>query len=202
MERFERFDDRKLDSLRARYRGDDLFRTWARPLCQLENQLGELNAVEVWSETEMLRQRLADIIENKEQDVDQHEGDEVRQQHHAQLPRGQPRRQRPQCFRFVSHCAAEKQQRQRPHGAVEQIGCAAAQMEQFPAQQRPPQRGTAGQPRPRPFHGPAPGRHQGQIRPGKRPAQRRAEQHDANGQHQQRKRFPAGGTSQKAPRTR
>lgn len=61
MEHFERFDDQKLDSLRARYRGDDLFRTWARPLCQLENQLGELNAVEVWSETEMLRQRLADV---------------------------------------------------------------------------------------------------------------------------------------------
>ena len=61
MEHFKRFDDQKLDSLRARYRGDDLFRTWARPLCQLENQLGELNAVEVWSETEMLRQRLADV---------------------------------------------------------------------------------------------------------------------------------------------
>ena len=61
MEHFERFDDQKLDSLRARYRGDDLFRTWARPLCQLEDQLGELNAVEVWSETEMLRQRLGDV---------------------------------------------------------------------------------------------------------------------------------------------
>jgi|UniRef100_UPI0025DBA9E0 hypothetical protein len=61
MEHFKRFDDQKLDSLRARYRGDDLFRTWARPLCRLEEQLGELNAVEVWSETEMLRQRLADV---------------------------------------------------------------------------------------------------------------------------------------------
>ena len=61
MEHFKRFDDQKLDSLRARYRGDDLFRTWARPLCRLEEQLGELNAVEVWSETEMLRQRLGDV---------------------------------------------------------------------------------------------------------------------------------------------
>lgn len=70
MERFERFDDRKLDSLRARYRGDDLFRTWARPLCQLENQLGELNAVEVWSETEMLRQRLADVNEHPDAEAE------------------------------------------------------------------------------------------------------------------------------------
>lgn len=70
MARFERFDDRKLDSLRARYRGDDLFRTWARPLCQLENQLGELNAVEVWSETEMLRQRLADANEHPDAEAE------------------------------------------------------------------------------------------------------------------------------------
>ena len=70
MERFKRFDDRKLDSLRARYRGDDLFRTWARPLCQLENQLGELNAVEVWSETEMLRQRLADVNEHPDAEAE------------------------------------------------------------------------------------------------------------------------------------
>lgn len=70
MEHFERFDDRKLDSLRARYRGDDLFRTWARPLCQLENQLGELNAVEVWSETEMLRQRLADVNEHPDTEAE------------------------------------------------------------------------------------------------------------------------------------
>lgn len=70
MEHFERFDDQKLDSLRARYRGDDLFRTWARPLCQLENQLGELNAVEVWSETEMLRLRLADVKEHQDAEAE------------------------------------------------------------------------------------------------------------------------------------
>ncbi len=70
MENFERFDDQKCDSLRARYIGDDLFRTWARPLCQLENQLGELNAVEVWSETEMLRQRLADVKEHPDTEAE------------------------------------------------------------------------------------------------------------------------------------
>ena len=70
MEPFKRFDDQKLDSLRARYRGDDLFRTWARPLCQLEDQLGELNAVEVWSETEMLRQRLADVNEHPDAEAE------------------------------------------------------------------------------------------------------------------------------------
>lgn len=70
MEPFKRFDDQKLDSLRVRYRGDDLFRTWARPLCQLEDQLGELNAVEVWSETEMLRQRLADVNDHPDAEAE------------------------------------------------------------------------------------------------------------------------------------
>ena len=70
MEHFKRFDDQKLDSLRARYRGDDLFRTWARPLCVLEDQLGGLNAVEVWSETEMLRQRLADVNEHPDAEAE------------------------------------------------------------------------------------------------------------------------------------
>lgn len=70
MEHFERFDDQKLDSLRARYRGDDLFRTWAWLLCQLESKLGELNAVEVWSETEMLRQRLADANEHPDAEAE------------------------------------------------------------------------------------------------------------------------------------
>lgn len=61
-----RFDDQKLARLRARYLGDDLFRTWAWLLCRLESQCGELNAVEVWSETERLRQQLADIKEHRD----------------------------------------------------------------------------------------------------------------------------------------
>ena len=55
MEKFERFSEEKLTSLRARYRGDDLFRTWTWLLCLLEQQLNGLNAVEGWSETEMIR---------------------------------------------------------------------------------------------------------------------------------------------------
>lgn len=70
MERFERFDDAKLDSLRARYLGDDLFRKWSPLLCRLENQYGGLNAVEVWSETEMLRQRLADANEHPDTEAE------------------------------------------------------------------------------------------------------------------------------------
>mgnify|MGYP006918145676 CR=1 FL=1 len=50
MEPFERFSEQKLEYLRRRYRGDDLFRTWTRLLCILEQQLHGLNAVEVWSE--------------------------------------------------------------------------------------------------------------------------------------------------------
>lgn len=70
MERFERFDAAKLDSLRARYRGDDLFRKWTPLLCRLETQYGGLNAVEVWSETEMLRQRLADANEHPDTEAE------------------------------------------------------------------------------------------------------------------------------------
>lgn len=36
MEPFERFSEQKLEYLRRRYRGDDLFRTWTRLLCILE----------------------------------------------------------------------------------------------------------------------------------------------------------------------
>ena len=46
MEKFERFSEERLTSLRARYRGDDLFRTWTWILCLLEQQLNGLNAVE------------------------------------------------------------------------------------------------------------------------------------------------------------
>lgn len=68
-EQFERFSNEKLDSLRTRYRGEDLFRTWVPTLCQLETQLGELNAVEVWSETELIRQRLAAIKDYRDSEI-------------------------------------------------------------------------------------------------------------------------------------
>lgn len=70
MKHFERFDDQKLDSLRARYRGDDLFRTWAWLLGRLERQRDGLNAVEVWSETERLRRQLADIKEHRDTEAE------------------------------------------------------------------------------------------------------------------------------------
>ena len=70
MERFERFSEQKLNSLRARYRGDDLFRTWTWILCLLEQQLNGLNAVEVWSETEMIRQKLSEIKEHRDNEVE------------------------------------------------------------------------------------------------------------------------------------
>lgn len=66
MEKFERFSEERLTSLRARYRGDDLFRTWTWILCLLEQQLNGLNAVEVWSETEMIRQKLSAIKEHRD----------------------------------------------------------------------------------------------------------------------------------------
>ena len=70
MEPFERFSEQKLENLRRRYRGDDLFRTWTRLLCILEQQLHGLNAVEVWSETEMVRQRLSEIKDHRDNDVE------------------------------------------------------------------------------------------------------------------------------------
>lgn len=70
MERFERFSEEKLTSLRALYRGDDLFRTWTWILCLLEQQLNGLNAVEVWSETEMIRQKLSEIKEHRDNEVE------------------------------------------------------------------------------------------------------------------------------------
>ena len=70
MEKFERFSEERLTSLRARYRGDDLFRTWTWILCLLEQQLNGLNAVEVWSETEMIRQKLSEIKEHRDNEVE------------------------------------------------------------------------------------------------------------------------------------
>ena len=70
MEKFERFSEEKLTSLRALYRGDDLFRTWTWLLCLLEQQLNGLNAVEVWSETEMIRQKLSEIKEHRDNEVE------------------------------------------------------------------------------------------------------------------------------------
>ena len=70
MEKFERFSEEKLTSLRALYRGDDLFRTWTWILCLLEQQLNGLNAVEVWSETEMIRQKLSEIKEHRDNEVE------------------------------------------------------------------------------------------------------------------------------------
>lgn len=70
MEKFERFSEERLTSLRARYRSDDLFRTWTWILCLLEQQLNGLNAVEVWSETEMIRQKLSAIKEHRDNEVE------------------------------------------------------------------------------------------------------------------------------------
>lgn len=75
MEPFERFSDEKLENLRKRYRGDDLFRAWTGLLCNLERQLHGLNAVEVWSETEMIRQKLSEINEHRDNDVEYLYGD-------------------------------------------------------------------------------------------------------------------------------
>ena len=78
MEKFERFSEEKLTSLRALYRGDDLFRTWTWILCLLEQQLNGLNAVEVWSETEMIRQKLSEIKEHRDNEVEFLYGDLVK----------------------------------------------------------------------------------------------------------------------------
>lgn len=78
MEKFERFSEERLTSLRALYRGDDLFRTWTWILCLLEQQLNGLNAVEVWSETEMIRQKLSEIKEHRDNEVEFLYGDLVK----------------------------------------------------------------------------------------------------------------------------
>lgn len=78
MEKFERFSEERLTSLRARYRGDDLFRTWTWILCLLEQHLNGLNAVEVWSETEMIRQKLSAIKEHRDNEVEFLYGDLVK----------------------------------------------------------------------------------------------------------------------------
>ena len=78
MEKFERFPEEKNASLRARYRGDDLFRTWTWLLCLLEQQLNGLNAVEIWSETEMICQKLSEIKEHRDNEVEFLYGDLVK----------------------------------------------------------------------------------------------------------------------------
>lgn len=78
MERFERFPEEKIVSLRGRYRGDDLFRTWTWLLCLLEQQLNGLNAVEIWSETEMICQKLSEIKEHRDNEVEFLYGDLVK----------------------------------------------------------------------------------------------------------------------------
>ena len=70
MEKFERFSEEKLTSLRALYRGDDLFRTWTWLLCLLEQQLNGMNAVEVWSETKIIRQKMSEIKEHRDNEVE------------------------------------------------------------------------------------------------------------------------------------
>lgn len=78
MEKFERFSEEKNASLRGRYRGDDLFRTWTWLLCLLEQQLNGLNAVEIWSETEMICQKLSEIKEHRDNEVEFLYGDLVK----------------------------------------------------------------------------------------------------------------------------
>lgn len=78
MEKFERFPEEKIVSLRGRYRGDDLFRTWTWLLCLLEQQLNGLNAVEIWSETEMICQKLSEIKEHRDNEVEFLYGDLVK----------------------------------------------------------------------------------------------------------------------------
>ena len=78
MEKFERFPEEKNASLIARYRGDDLFRTWTWLLCLLEQQLNGLNAVEIWSETEMICQKLSEIKEHRDNEVEFLYGDLVK----------------------------------------------------------------------------------------------------------------------------
>lgn len=85
MEKFERFSEERLTSLRARYRGDDLFRTWTWILCLLEQQLNGLNAVEVWSETEMIRQKLSAIKEHRDNEVEFLYG-ELKNRHQSEKP--------------------------------------------------------------------------------------------------------------------
>lgn len=70
MDGFQRFNTEKLDSLRARYRGDDLFRTWTRALCMIEEKYDELNAVEIWNETEEIRLNLLEIKEHRSNEVE------------------------------------------------------------------------------------------------------------------------------------
>lgn len=78
MEKFERFPEEKIVSLKGRYRGDDLFRTWTWLLCLLEQQLNGLNAVEIWSETEMICQKLSEIKEHRDNEVEFLYGDLVK----------------------------------------------------------------------------------------------------------------------------
>lgn len=78
MEKFERFPEEKIVSLRGRYRGDDLFRTWTWLLCLQEQQLNGLNAVEIWSETEMICQKLSEIKEHRDNEVEFLYGDLVK----------------------------------------------------------------------------------------------------------------------------
>ncbi|MGN0309695.1 MAG: hypothetical protein ACI4C3_03785 [Bacteroides sp.] len=65
-EPFQRFSSSQRDELRMRYLGDALFRTWSATLCLVEQQLDELGAEEVWSETETIRTHLADLSANRD----------------------------------------------------------------------------------------------------------------------------------------
>lgn len=78
---FQRFTEEELYGWQKRYVGDDLFRTWARTLSAVEWQLGELSAVEVWSETEEIRRKLMAVPRDYQDTIVQFQFAQLRKRH-------------------------------------------------------------------------------------------------------------------------
>ena len=55
--------------LHHRYRNSDLFRQWSGILCQLEREVGEMDAVTLWLLSEKCLQRLREIKQYRDEDI-------------------------------------------------------------------------------------------------------------------------------------
>jgi len=67
---FEKLKEEDLATFRDRYRGNDLFCQWSPILCQMERQAGGQDAISLWACSEQCLQRLRQISENRETEID------------------------------------------------------------------------------------------------------------------------------------
>ena len=56
-------------TLHHRYRNSDLFRQWSGILCQLEREIGEMDAVSLWFQAERYLSRLREIMQYRDEEI-------------------------------------------------------------------------------------------------------------------------------------